>query len=438
LHPSDVVDVVFAAPEGYQDRSIAAQHLYGVLPEAGQWLEYLLPRLDRAIAAMPRDGVIPPAVHMSLDFYVEEPTEYRAALLSLTGRDIFDADSFRAIVDFTDASLNERDMVLENVAHGDQSPLTAGSAFLNAMASKCRDGRAARISRLVAAHTPSWFFHNRQKVNHYCDKLRGFMSYDPSVRPLSPCRPERLLLHFEDSGFVRYADENLGVSLSLRCGPLNGRHAYRHSTCSCDRLGDAPGAGHFVLNLRGKPRLVTPESAYRLHTFLRSCLLVDGKGQKGDVGYPMSIPSVPDYGEEIESAEWDDDSNQGRIRLNLKPAYPDSMGMASYMREFVFTGARKILVRDEVVLDSPHALSWLFQSKREFGIRLDGLRARFGEEPALVLEPSAFGVDLRAAVCETDVVWAYATPTGGRPFDHVRYDSLGPTASAMAEFALSW
>lgn len=424
----------------------AALDLYGILPEADRWISYVIPRLDRSLAAMPRDGVIPHSSYFSIDYYTEETVFYRNALLALSGRDIFADAPFRLVLDWLTTVLDERDGSQWLFGHGDRLPLTAGYSFFNIMASRYGDARAARLHRFVIQPRALEFYHSRQCSNHYYGILSGFMDYDPEADrrllgpdPVAPKGGEAHLRHFPDSGVAHYRDDDLGVGLALRCGPYSGRHAYYASTCPCDRLGDAPGAGHFVLFLGGKPLLVTPDGGYRLNTFLRSCLLVDGRGQFGDVGYTMSIPDFPMRGEQIEHVEWDPAARTGCVRLNLRPAYPGSLDMALYTREFLFTGARRILCRDEVLFDSPRRLAWLFQAKRDAGLRLDGLRAVIGAGPALAIAPRPIGLpSLTAAIHETEVVWGYSSTAHFNPFDHIRYDTAEPTRGGGVEFEMTW
>jgi hypothetical protein len=307
------------------------------------------------------------------------------------------------------------------------------------VAARHRDREAAALAR-AALETPEIsFYHGTQRRAFYQGVLGGFTAYDPTVTPAeAPAGPRRHLLHFDDSGMVHYRDDASGVVLSLRCGPWLGYNAHQHLTCPCDRLGTAPGEGHFTLFLRGVPLLVTPDPGYRLHSFLCSCLLVDDRGQYGDVGYTMSIPSFPYRGQRIVSVEWDPASGRGRALLDLKPAYPDDMDMAHYTREFLFAPERRIVVRDHVVLGAPRRLAWLFQGSRKTGVSVAGLRGRFGSDPALFVEPAAGGPALRAAVRETEVVWSYSSAHDFIPFDHVRYDTTEPAASALVQFVFTW
>ncbi|HEY3417395.1 MAG TPA: hypothetical protein VGM23_10980, partial [Armatimonadota bacterium] len=246
------------------------------------------------------------------------------------------------------------------------------------------------------------------------------------------------LSFYPDSGFVSYRDPAEDVTLTVHCAPFVGYHAYHAAQGPCDRIGLTPGSGHFMLALGAEPLLVTPDSGYALTTKLRSCLLIDDQGQYGGIGYPMSIPSKIDRGEEIQFARWDAATNTGRIRLNLAPAYPEDLGLTHYTRDFLLQPGKSIICRDHVVLDSPRKLSWLFQGKRENGLTLlEGLRGCFGDEPTLCITPLS-SLALSAGIQQTPVVWSYASMSGFKPFDHLRYDALVPVTIAIVDFVLTW
>jgi hypothetical protein len=183
------------------------------------------------------------------------------------------------------------------------------------------------------------------------------------------------------------------------------------------------------------PLLCSPDGRYKLQSISRSVLLIDGQGQYGDVGYPMSISAKRHRGEQIREARWDASANRGFVRLDLQPAYDESLDLTHYTRDFIFE-PRRITVRDTVVLGAPRSLSWLFQGDREREVALEGLVARFGKGPSLRITPRIAGAELQAAVHPTPVVYAYSSTW--HSYDHARYDTKAPTGFACAEFALTW
>ena len=416
----------------------AALQLIGVLPAAELWTQYALPRVRRAVHAMPRDGVLPMSSYCNLPSYVDHQTWFRDTLLAMTGQDLFDAGPFRGIVDYLTVTLRPSDFV--TVIDMGAMPFIGGNAFLNRIATKYQDGGAAYLQNVLVQSPPVQFAHPVQEESFYNGALWGFLSYDPSVTPATQLPAAPPLTFFPDSGFAYHRNPAQDITFAVRCGPWIGYHAYRSAQGPCDRMGMgvAPGAGHFML-ARGHTHLLTsPDTGYKLRATVRSCLLVDGGGQYDDVGYPMSIPSKLDRGEEIQFAKWDDATQTGWVRLNLAPAYRDELQMAYYTRDF-FIHPDRLVCRDQVVLNEPHQLAWLFQGKRETGIALvAGNICRFGKTATIDLEPHPVGFALQASIRETPVVWSYSSGSGFKPFDHVRYAAAAPLRAATVEFVFKW
>jgi hypothetical protein len=404
----------------------AALNLLGVVPQAAEWLRYFLPRAERSLRAMPRDGVVPASSHNSLSLYLDDIGDLREAWLAWNGEDIFDEYPFHAVVDF----------VATVYARATPAAMIGGNGFFNQIATKYSDGRAAWIQqRLLQTPELDWS-HFMQRQGYYSNVLRGFLSYDPSV-PAEEPQSLQSLQFFADTGLAHFFDAENDIIFEVRCGPWVGHHADRHATGPCDRMGLAPGSGHFVVRRGATELLATPDAGYSLQSAIRSCLLIEGKGQFGDIGYPMSIPSKLHRGEEIESVRWDEATQTGSVRLHLTPAYPDEAGVAHYTREFLFA-PRQIIVRDTVVLDAPKTLSWLFQGKRETGVELGStLSARFGGESGVTLQAQPLGFEMQSAIHQSPVVWSYSSGSGFKPFDHVRFDAA-PRDNATVDFVIRW
>ncbi|MEI8063904.1 MAG: hypothetical protein WCH84_07560, partial [Verrucomicrobiota bacterium] len=414
----------------------AALMLLDVLPAAELWTQFAIPRVRRGVTAMPRDGVIPLSSYCSLASYVDQQTWFRDALLAMTEQDLFDEGPFQCIVNSIQATLRPHDFL--TITDLGAMPFIGGNAFLNRVATKYGDARAAYLQEVLVKSPPVNFYHQVQEEGFYNGALWGFLSYDPGVKPVQKLPKAKPLPFFQDSGLAHHYNPVSDITFSVRCGPWIGYHAYRQAQGPCDRMGVAPGAGHFTLARGAIVLLTTPDYGYKMHSTLRTCLLVDGQGQAGDIGYPMSIPSKLDRGEEIQFAKWDAAAKTGWVRLNLAPAYRDELQMAYYTRDF-FIHADRLVCRDQVVLNQPHQLSWLFQGKRETGIALvDGNICRFGTDAPIDLTPQPVGFELTASIHETPVVWTYASWSGFKPFDHVRYDAVAPLRSATVEFVFKW
>lgn len=413
----------------------AALHLLGVLPEATRWATYLIPRVRRSVDAMPRDGIIPLSNYCQLYLYLDDVVRYRDTLRALTGEDIFDQPHFRAILDYLLRITRPQDhlMLLE-----DTFPLIGGNGFLNRMATKFDDARAATLQQAILTTHAGTFYHPTQANGYFAGALAGLLTFEPTVPALPEWPTFEPLAYFPDGGLATYRDPLDDVTLTVRCAPFAGYHAYRHARGPCDRMSMSPGAGHFTLALGAAMRLVTPDGGYKLQSALRTCLLVDGAGQYGDIGYPMSIPAKRDRGEEIVFARWDAETQTGWIRLDLAPAYPDELGLASYTRDLLLYPGEKIICRDTVAASHPHRWSWLFHGTRANGITLDGLTCVIGEAPALRITPRPLDIALTAGIAQTPVVWSYASSAGFKPFDHARYDSVNSSNVAQVDFLLTW
>jgi hypothetical protein len=416
----------------------AALHLVGIIPEAEFWLRYYIPRLRRSLAATPRDGAVPLSSYQGPHMYMDYTTHYRQALLALTGEDIFDQAPFHEVIDYVLTVLSEDGKSLLASGVADDMPLLGAIEFYNRAAVKWGDGRAAYLAERALAMQPTDFSHPVARNAFYQGAVWGFLSYDPAVRPEQPSRPPAHLAHFQDSGLVHYRDAAHGVALALKCAPFDGFYAYLHAFGPCDRLNSVPASGHFTLYLQDRPVLCSPDSGYRLRTALRNCLLIGGRGQYGDLGYPMSLPSWRWRGDQVLVADWNSETGEGLIRLNLGPAYPAEAGVGEYLRDFLLFPERRLIVRDTVTLDEPRDLAWLFQGTQEEHPRVEALTGYFGTEPVLRVRPRALGVDLRARVAETEVVYAYSSRSGFQPFAHVRYDTVQPAAQATVEFVMEW
>lgn len=415
-----------------------ALHLLGLVPEASLWASYVLPRLDKSVAAMPTDGVIPASAHYSLHLYTDMVHQYRDALASLTGRDLYADDRFRRIVDYVAATLHEPDMV--QIGWGrDRIHLVGGGGFLSAIASLHRDRLAAYIAKRLLGRKPDSFYAGPEEQAYYSSVLWGLLAHDETVEPVDRIERTASVSYWEDSGLVQYRDPGEHIVLSIKSGPSMGYNAYRRADGPCDRLGLGPDAGHFMVAVKGRPLLVSPDTGYRLSTEIRSCLLIGGKGQKDDIGYTMSVPSYRYAGEDIRSVEWDEGAGKGRIRLDLAAAYPEEAGVAAYTREFWVETGKTVRIRDHIVMDSPQKLEWLFQTKRENGLDINGLRCTLGSGTgAATLAAHATGLKLTVSVEEAPVVWSYVSHSHFKPFDTIRYGTVEAVRAAVVDFVLDW
>jgi hypothetical protein len=417
----------------------AALMLYGEVPEARDWIAWALPRMRRALAAMPRDGAIPQSQFGSVYLQAHDLSVCRDTFLAMSGEDLYDEAPLHLLSDYLCQTVRTETLgVVAALEARDDVPACGGASLLNAIASKRRDGRAAWLGRLMLdeiRQRPKWLMLQDPDP---ADQIWSFFTYDPSVEITPPAPRTHSLIHFADSGLVHFRDFEQDVTFSLRCGPPFGYHANRHARGPCDRLGMTPRWGTFSL-YRGLAALIPlVPSGFTMRTALGSCLLIDDRGQREDVGYPMSLPSSPYYGQEIEAVEWDDARQTGMVRLNLAPAYPDELGVSRYHREFLLRpNERALICRDTVALDRPRQLSWLFHTCEDLSPRLNGMMFQIGHDTACAtIQPQLRDKAIKAGIYPTCVV--NGNRRDGRHFVHVRYDLVAATDSAAVDFIISW
>lgn len=422
----------------------AALHLAELLPQARLWCRYALPRIDRAVRAVPRDGVIPPSSYNNLFLYTGELSRYRDTLLAWTGDDLLDEAPLRRVIDYLCTVREDTNQSPSHIQFGpDRSGgasvgwmrrMIGGNAFLKQVAVKYKDGRAARLEADLMAN-PS----NAEKnIAHALGVLEAALCADTAVTPVVRTPRQERMRYFEDSALVHFYDPATQTAIQLQCGPKLGYHAYRHAPGPCDRVGTQPGDGHFTLRVGDRELLVSPDSRYSLRSNVRTCLLIDGQGQIGDIGYPMSIPSFIHPGQHISEFRWDETSGYGFVRLNLQPAYPEVLRLIRYTRDLhLFADQRKLIVRDQVLLGDRSRLEWLFQTDREDRPTLRGTktqRAGIGDLLSIDVSPVGFEVDLSAS--ETEIVAGYTT--ADRKHSHLSCITRGTCAGGTIDFHLQW
>jgi len=408
----------------------AALLLRGVIPGAKAWLQWAVPRIEKAFAATSTDGVIPLSSYGNLDLYLNDLAVYYDAYVTAGGPCFYSTYPFPKVADYL--------LVMARGGHdrfidgGVQTTWIAGGmAFFNQLASRFRCTKAAYLSHWLASRPTPPFHLESARSEYYLGVFHAALNYDPSVPAKAPESQPPGLVFFEDSGLAHYVDPVTDLTLAVRCGPLFGRNAYRKAQGSSDRLGSVPGAGHFTVFLGSKARLITPEPGYRMHSFQRSCLLIDNEGQTGDIGYPMSLPSHPDQGDEVERVEWCEETGEGFIRLKLADTYPKHLGVVSYYRELILKRGHATLCRDTVLLKEPRTLSWLFQFDLRDEVELNGCEAVIAKDFTIRAEPLCF--NLNASLHQTEIVWSYSSPSFRAPVGHVRFDSP-PVCFATVDF----
>jgi len=397
-----------------------ALHLMGEVDEARQWLEWTIPRFRSALAAMPPDGHLPASSYGSPAIYVGPLARLRQAWLEATGEDLYDTTPVQRIVNRLPAYIT---------LPQDGALLAASSLFLQQMTARAPESSAAYwlkacLDLREETLTTSYFSFRR----HAQGLFEGF-TFGPASMPGPGTPPvEKSVYYFADAGLVIARKGKL--RLEFQCGPWLGYHAYSKSDSPCDRMTMQVGPGSFTLRVENKETIVHPDSNYALRSNTRNSLLINGSGQYGDIGYPMSLPSWRWRGEQLATLRANEASGELFARMDLAPLYPEAVGLLVYTRDLILTEEGMLICRDRVALRSPQPLEWCFHTTEALGITSEDGGLQFGK--ALTLRVSAPELALESLIRPTPVVFSY---TGsGKRFVHAAFKTRYPTASAEVEF----
>ena len=398
-----------------------ATSLLGEFPEAGEWLEWVVPRFRQTLNAMPRDGHLPASSYGMPLLYAAPLARLRQTWLEATGEDLYDALPVRPLLDALPVAIEH---------HPER--LVGSSLFLRQMAGREPGSNAANwLERSLHLDddilNTSYFSHRPQAQ----DLFESFLYYPGSLPCGTPEVPSPAFHYFEDAGSLLLRDPQSGLRFEVQCGPWLGQHAYAQSDNPCDRMCIQVGPGSFTLGVGESEAVVHPDSRYALNTATRNSLLIDGRGQIGDIGYPMSIPAWIWRGERITAIRHDAATGHFHARLDLAPLYPPESGVITYTRDFLFTPGGPLLCRDRLLLERPRTLEWHFHALETPGITpgFDPLACRFGA--GLLLTATTSGLPLALAIRPTPMVYGYSSAghrhvhaayTGTRPVDFVEAD----------------
>ncbi len=423
----------------------ATLHMLHHVPGAHAAFDFAMDRVSAAMNAMPRDGVIPWSSYGLPYLYLDAPARLRHTLLALTGQDLYDQAPWHAIIPFMADTLDRTGTkLLFRAGNQDDSPLIGAAAFCFQLATKHADSTAHALGRLAATRpAPAKFYCSPQKLCYFLSRLDALLAPEPLTSPTAiPAKATASRFsHYPDSGLAQWRLSGSDAAFLVKAGPFAGWHADRLAAGPCDRMQIVPDAGHFALLIDNQPFFCSPEHGYRLHTNIRSCLLINNHGQLGDIGYPMSIPSFIHPGHGIQTATPGATAKDAStLILDLTRAYPAEAGVLHYTRAFLLGPGRTLQIIDQLTTQSAVALSWLFQTRDELSPRLSSTHELHLTSPVtrLILTPEFSGGTIASSLQPTDIVWSYDSASGHAPCSHARYDITPQTRHITARFHLAW
>ncbi len=388
----------------------AALGLLGIVPRAQVWLEFLLPRIRRSLEALPADGVIPASSYHMVWLYLEKVVVFRELLLRFSGEDIYQRMAFANLC----TSL--RRFMLPN---GQSYALPSPRGDVHYL-----DGAQAFFAQMLPNPDAAWLLERLMQPANITRPRLEFAEWHlqkewlwamictrrPAAAEPAPPPPNSDTEIFRDAGVAIMRDQDL-CAIAV-CGPPGGHSAHRNATSPCDRAYLAPMAGHFILLDGDQLILRTAEGGYQMKTELGNVLLVNGGGQNGDIGMPMSYPDVEWSGEGFMQAE-----TQPAICCDLKPAYA---GMAAYTREIFFRN-HEFFLRDEVTPSESCDLEWRFQldGATELSEESDlHWRAKIGDR-TYELHFQIVGAQATSRSQNTHTVWGYVKTDAQQECRHI-------------------
>jgi len=409
----------------------SALHLVPDLEEASQWFAIAFCLVGQALEASPRDGTIPASSYDNLNAYTTEIALLRDSWLAVSDRDIYADYSF---------PLNELGAYVVD-SFDPLAPMRSGAGairFLGHVADASRDGKIAwirnRFIGLTEEDLEGQWFSYRSQAYSLADGFIG-QRCRMDLEPIFPAQ-QQLLRVFPDSGQILFRTATSRMDFRCQCGPWIGYKGWSLVDGPCDRMTVNVGPGHFHLSEGGCPVLTTPDSRYALRTNTRTSMLIDGKGQHGDIGYPMSISGWRYRGERIESHVIAPDGRTGWVRLNLAPLYPEPCELIRYTREFQFLESG-VVIWDIVSSRIPHRWTWLFQGREQSGLKqMSGTHWKLSPAVDLELLDSSGVRDSSSEL--TALVNGYVVSPEAGTARAVRFDHLEPSSEAFAKFLISW
>lgn len=404
----------------------AAYLLCDVLPASRRWLAFAVPRVLRSFDAMPGDGMVPETSYRRLWMYADKFPLFREMHRLAGGEDIYERPAIRAIPHALRACrVGETGEFAFPFTYGDLYHNEGGQAFLAQMANLGDEDARFLLERFLE---PATLLRPRDGYAewHFQKDWLWALLFHRTEQPLSPLAPEAAFRQSSHAGNVTaewFKDTGAGIIRSgsslliAHCGPPVAHSSQSKLTCCNDRMVAAPLSGNFLYIHDGRKVLHTAEGGYRQESAVGNVLLVDGQGQKGDKGMPMSYPNFPDHGESILGV----DADSG-VRMDLTPAYDH---VQRYLRTLHLDAEGGLHCHETVEADAGRVLTWRFQSsvKHPWSSVAPGIWKLEVEGMVYRLTFEVKGAAALACIGETLSVWGYVSAVGNIPCHHLAIEA---------------
>jgi Domain of unknown function (DUF4962) len=427
-----------AQDHGFRSTSMflfGALALLGHTERAAHWLRFLVPRFERTLAVLPDDGCAPFTTYQQLFNTYHNTADVAIALKYASGRDVLTLPALRNAPDYVLASLDEESMTCA------RGPFLYEYSFFLALAGGRDASRARYLVKLLeeAYHKRNYHFRPEEAFRHdrvYNNLKTCLFLYDATLA--SEARPETpALTHFPDGGAVYYQSPNSRLQVSARCFPMTASfHATGTDQTGSDNIMLNPDAGAFSVSVGVTGLIQSIGAGYRAGSHLSNVALIDGQGQIGDIGSPMSLNLDRWTGARIQQCTTSDCGRTGRARINLAPAYPAELGVRTYTRDLEFL-EDLVRVRDTILCKDAHQFEWHFQMSDNRQVAQEGAdvyRICFSESAVRL---RFTGPGLSAALAPTEVVWSYSNVNNDKAFKHLNIHTTEARNAICVEFEVS-
>jgi hypothetical protein len=398
--------------------------LSDILPASRRWLSFAVPRVLRSFDAMPQDGIIPETSYRRMWMYADKFPLFREMHLFAGGEDIYDRPAIRNIPSAARiCQVEDTGEIAFPFCYSDYSTIDGAQAFLAQMADLGDADAQFLLERFMMPESLGRSRNDYAEWHVQKDWLWALLFHRPGQAPKPLSIKGRRMDHHGTISAHWFQDTGAGVLRSgkslliAHCGPPVAHSSYPKLTCCNDRIVATPLSGNFIFSHEGRPIIRTAEGTYRQESAIGNVLLVDGKGQKGDIGIPMCYPDFPYEGQSILGVQ-----AASGITMDLAPVYED---LTEYQRTLRLDEAGALHCVDTVSTEAGRLLTWRFQTAEHhrwtpivptvWDLEVDGAlyRVRFNVD----------GTTATATIGKTITVWGYVSDAAGIHCHHLAIEA---------------